>query len=71
MILVIARPDVLNALDVDTIDTLRKNMQEIYHDDKIRGVILTGEGEKANQQKDCKECGGRAEHRAKKHAAIY
>jgi enoyl-CoA hydratase len=47
MILVIARPDELNALDVDTIDTLHKSMQEIYQNNKIRGVILTGEGEKA------------------------
>jgi len=45
--LTISRPDALNALNAEMLDGLREYMQEIYQNVKIRGVILTGEGEKA------------------------
>jgi enoyl-CoA hydratase len=45
--LTISRPDALNALNAETLERLREDMQEIYQNVKIRVVILTGEGEKA------------------------
>ncbi len=46
-ILTIYRPKVLNALNVETIDELRKAFLDFRHDDGIAGVIVTGAGEKA------------------------
>lgn len=43
----INRPDKLNALNGDTIEELRTAMQQVYDDATIKGVILTGSGEKA------------------------
>ncbi|HEY3404123.1 MAG TPA: enoyl-CoA hydratase-related protein [Ohtaekwangia sp.] len=43
----ITRPEFLNALNVETLDGLRKVIQEAYQDTSIKGIILTGEGEKA------------------------
>ena len=43
----INRPDKLNALNADTIEEIRTAIQRVYDDNTIRGVILTGSGEKA------------------------
>jgi enoyl-CoA hydratase len=47
LILKIARPDKLNALNQHTMDELSSCFDWIYAEEKIRAVILTGEGEKA------------------------
>ncbi len=46
-VLTINRPQVLNALNVPTIDALRRAVLDLTHDSAIRVVILTGAGEKA------------------------
>ena len=43
----INRPKVLNALNVQTLDDLRRLMLELKHDASIKVVILTGSGERA------------------------
>jgi enoyl-CoA hydratase len=43
----INRPDKLNALNFDTLSELKKIIELSYTDDEIRGVIITGSGEKA------------------------
>lgn len=43
----IARPKVLNALNGETLDELREIFLDLRRDDGVRGVIVTGEGEKA------------------------
>ncbi|MEJ2186528.1 MAG: enoyl-CoA hydratase-related protein [Gemmatimonadota bacterium] len=44
---VIARPEKLNALNDATIGELRDAFQELAGDDDVRGILVTGEGEKA------------------------
>jgi enoyl-CoA hydratase len=46
-ILTIDRPKVLNALNSQTLDELRRAMLELKHDESVRVVVLTGSGEKA------------------------
>jgi enoyl-CoA hydratase len=41
------RPEVRNALNAETLDTLRRVMLELKADDQVRVVILTGAGDKA------------------------
>lgn len=41
------RPDKLNALNSDTLDELAAILAELRTDNRVRGVILTGAGEKA------------------------
>ena len=41
------RPEVLNALDSDTWGDLERAFEEALEDPGVRGVILTGAGEKA------------------------
>jgi len=41
------RPKVLNALNQRTWDDLRTAFQEARHDAEVRGVILTGAGDKS------------------------
>jgi enoyl-CoA hydratase len=41
------RPEVLNALDSDTWGDLERSFEEALEDPTVRGVILTGSGEKA------------------------
>src|SRR5829696_8833528 len=41
------RPKVLNALNTQTLDELRRAILELKHDEAIRAVILTGAGEKS------------------------
>jgi len=43
----ISRPDSLNALNVATIEELRTAVQDAYDNKEVKGVIITGEGEKA------------------------
>src|SRR5687767_8911136 len=47
LIVTISRPDALNALNAETMDGLREIIQETYQSNEIRGVVITGEGEKA------------------------
>src|SRR4029453_10137750 len=43
----INRPKVLNALNTQTLDELRRAILELKHDEGVRAVVLTGAGEKA------------------------
>ena len=43
----INRPQVLNALNMSTLDELRRVILDLKTDDSVRAVILTGAGEKA------------------------
>jgi enoyl-CoA hydratase len=45
--LTIARPAKMNALNVKTLEELQVAIQGVYDDATIKGVIITGEGEKA------------------------
>src|SRR5688572_23642083 len=47
LVVTISRPESLNALNVETLNGLSSIIQEAYHDKELRGIILTGEGEKA------------------------
>jgi len=46
-VLTINRPRVLNALNSQTLDELRRAVLELKHDAGVRAVILTGAGEKS------------------------
>jgi enoyl-CoA hydratase len=46
-ILTVNRPKVLNALNTQTLDELRRAILELTHDEAIRAVVLTGAGEKS------------------------
>jgi len=46
-ILTVNRPKVLNALNTQTLDELRRAILELKHDPAVRAVILTGAGEKS------------------------
>lgn len=43
----ISRPERLNALNIQTIDEIGDAIQEAVDNDAVRGIIITGEGEKA------------------------
>ncbi len=43
----INRPKVLNALDAQTLDELRRAALELQHDTSVRAIVLTGAGDKA------------------------
>lgn len=43
----ICRPEAMNALNLETIDQLYEGMEEIAQNHEIKGVIITGDGEKA------------------------
>ncbi|HZT77027.1 MAG TPA: enoyl-CoA hydratase-related protein [Vicinamibacterales bacterium] len=43
----INRPKVLNALNSDTIDELRRTLLDLQRDEAVRALVLTGAGEKA------------------------
>lgn len=47
LVLTISRPESLNALNIQTIDELRSAIQEALDDRDIKGVIITGDGDKA------------------------
>src|SRR5689334_14762386 len=46
-IITINRPKVLNALDVATLDDLRRAVLEFKRDDGVRAIVLTGAGDKS------------------------
>jgi enoyl-CoA hydratase len=46
-ILTVNRPKVLNALNSDTLDELRRAILELKQDDSVRALVMTGAGEKA------------------------
>jgi enoyl-CoA hydratase len=43
----INRPKVLNALNTQTLDELRRAILELRHDESVRAVVITGAGEKS------------------------
>ena len=45
-IIIINRPDKLNALNKDVMNDLDKVMEEVKDDPAIKGVIITGSGQK-------------------------
>ncbi len=45
--LTINRPKVLNALNMQTLDELRRAILELKHDESVRAVVITGAGEKS------------------------
>ena len=47
-ILTINRPQVLNALNSQTLDELRRAILDLKQDESVRAVIITGAGEKAS-----------------------
>ena len=46
-VVTVNRPKVLNALNAQTLDELRRTVLALRHDDTVRCVIITGAGEKA------------------------
>jgi enoyl-CoA hydratase len=46
-VVTVNRPKVLNALNTETLDELRRTVLALKHDDAVRSVILTGAGDKA------------------------
>jgi enoyl-CoA hydratase len=46
-VLTVNRPKVLNALNTQTLDELRRAILDLKHDETARAIILTGAGEKA------------------------
>jgi enoyl-CoA hydratase len=46
-VLAINRPKVLNALNAQTLDELRRAILELKHDSTVRAVVITGSGEKS------------------------
>jgi enoyl-CoA hydratase len=46
-IVTVNRPKVLNALNSQTMDELRRAMLSFRHDDSVRAVVITGAGDKA------------------------
>jgi enoyl-CoA hydratase len=47
LVVTVDRPKVLNALNAQTVDELRRVFDDVRDDDAVRAVILTGGGEKA------------------------
>ncbi len=43
----INRPEKMNALNAETVEEIRTAIQQVYDDQDIKGVIITGEGQKA------------------------
>ena len=46
-VVTVNRPKVLNALNTQTLDELRRVILDLKHDDEVRAVVLTGAGEKS------------------------
>jgi enoyl-CoA hydratase/carnithine racemase len=46
-IVTVNRPNVLNALNAQTLDELRRVMLDLKHDDSARAAVLTGAGDKS------------------------
>lgn len=47
LVVTFSRVEALNALNQQTLHELAQTLDDIYNDEKIRGVIFTGDGEKA------------------------
>jgi enoyl-CoA hydratase len=47
VVVTINRPKVLNALNSQTVDELRRAMLDLQRDDGVRAIVLTGAGEKS------------------------
>jgi enoyl-CoA hydratase len=47
VVITINRPRVLNALNTQTLDELRRVVQDLKQDDGVRAIIVTGAGDKA------------------------
>ncbi len=47
LVVIISRPESLNALNFSVLDGLTQIIQEAYQNENVRGIILTGEGDKA------------------------
>jgi enoyl-CoA hydratase len=47
LFITVNRPTKMNALNIETVQEIQTAMQEVYDDEDVRGVILTGSGEKA------------------------
>src|SRR5690606_11558680 len=47
LVVTFSRPEALNALNQATLHELAQALEDIYNNEKIRGVILTGDGDKA------------------------
>lgn len=46
-IITVNRPDKLNALNQSTLEELKEVIQEVYDEKEVKGVVITGAGEKA------------------------
>src|SRR6187431_2005461 len=47
LVITVSRPAAMNALNHDTLSELAQKIQESYQSSEIKGIIITGEGEKA------------------------
>ncbi|GGK75256.1 enoyl-CoA hydratase/isomerase family protein [Rufibacter glacialis] len=47
LFITVNRPNKMNALNIETVKEINSAFQEVYDDTEVRGVILTGSGEKA------------------------
>lgn len=47
LLITVSRPEALNALNQDTLSELTEEIQESYQSAEIKGIIITGSGEKA------------------------
>jgi enoyl-CoA hydratase len=47
LFITVNRPNKMNALNIETVREINNAFQEVYDDTEVRGVILTGSGEKA------------------------
>ena len=47
LVITISRPDSMNALNAEVLDGLGKIIQEAYQNNTVKGIIVTGEGDKA------------------------
>ena len=47
LIVTVSRPESLNALNDEVLNGLREIIQEAYQNNNVKGIILTGEGDKA------------------------
>lgn len=47
LVVTVSRPESLNALNIQTMNEIRELLQSVYDSPEVKGVIFTGEGEKA------------------------
>lgn len=47
LVVTFSRPEALNALNQETLHELAQTLDDIYSDDRVRGVIFTGDGDKS------------------------